>query len=365
MEKIASDDFVLTVENTALLSQASNTKSISCTKKVCFWLLALSSNLGTCGTYYRSAIDFPQHMKWQDSIDRFHSPTDIEFFVAILIGSASLFISNQHSLPVRIKHFFIPDSQSEKLSRSKYLALSNDIFAVVFKTIVSSSSLWALFSDFNALYCYWGLLAALLTFPGNAFANLANVWEPFQQRTQCCSSKSVAQYVATYCSASYALSQGVLYYNQFDAGFNHAQWLITGRVSGLNNGNKISLFTGAIFFSLVFLYKTKTMYQNKIRRVLQTKRFPLLSENNDQSWAEVSAWERIDTGIVCASAWKSAVMSLVMVGIFKGFNQPATGMAFAALLFFCNVVVSLTLYSHHPKDVLKMKNTDNEKIIKV
>mgnify|MGYP007063421746 CR=1 FL=1 len=360
MKETESEDFPLTIENenTPSESQTPKSRPINCPKMTGFWLLALSSNLGTCVTYYRSAIDFPEHMKWQQSIDQFHSPTDIEFFVAILVGSTSIFISNQRSLPVRIKHFFVPHSEQEQASRLKGLALINDIVAVAFKTLISSTSLLALFSDFRSPYGYLGIVVALLTFPGNAFANLANVWEPFQQQTRCCSSKSTAQRMATICSASYALSQGALYYNQFDAGFDHAHWLIKGRVSGLDNGNKIALFIGAIFFSGIFTYKTKTMYQNKIRRVLQAKkRRLLLPEDHQQHRGEVSTCERIDTGIVCSSTWKSAVMSLVVIGLFKGFNEPASGIAFAALLLLCNIVVNLTLYSHHPKDVLKIKNS--------
>ncbi|AIT63200.1 hypothetical protein [Coxiella burnetii] len=298
---------------------------------------ALTYNAAVLATYWISADRFPEHMKWlENSISQEKGSLKL-VPVGVFIGMESiLFLTNQRTMPKRIEALL---RQEESCIFScyplpeRYKTIEAGISAF-WKAAVSSTSLWALFTDLISLTTLnrsWSIgLGGALTFsllPANFMAQIANFLKNYLQDWR------LPAWFAWYCGIGYGLCNAPLYFNTFNKVLG--PW-VGGNLTELDNLFKKILFSLNTLISFKFAYSTSKIYSKRIQKMIT----PLIEESTP-SHPHLTFSGTID------AVWKTVVTLLSVIRIVNDYHSLTTW-EFVVLIFTLapGVLPQLTFYAN-------------------
>ena len=317
----------------------------------CLHFLTFSYNLNTAALYFCSADNFFEHMGYTD--DRLTSldySWQLPALIAVSICDSILFASNQVVFPKRLEKMFChTEDSSERSSVAAKLRNIGSGTTGVFKAIIMSSSLLALLNSLVGFEIGLGVTLALM--PGNFLAELSILFEPYLDKLTFLKSPTFNRWFSRYCSFSYGVSNGALYFNAIDISPRDIGWLYD-RVIDERNPVGYSVLSLYALASLHFAAMTAYSFNRRIQFVLKDKSEKNVPEGRSLLVQDpIRFRERCSINSVIASSWKTIVTSLSLIALTHVYDISAVGYPLAAILLIGNFVSQETLYARDDEEV--------------
>lgn len=299
--------------------------------------LALSYNLGTGATYGVSFNGFPSHLI-PEKIDRPMSsmqPWELAIpFSVCCLGELILSFTNQRQMPGKIAKMRGDADIDFKLPGSETWVKYETHGGAMFKSLVSTTSFWALLRDFAHLIAgsdsqkdvnWWiigatGLVALVFGWP-NYISQIVNFGEESVKFDL-----GNATIRAILGAGGYAICNGALYFNTFNKVW---QWLVGGNLSELDSLGKQILFWINVVWSTQFTYETYQSYYQLIYNKLRSDSVRAPSSPNGTPLPE--KW-RLSLSGHAAAIWKTIVNSLALFTIGTDLVDGEIGFVFSLIL---------------------------------
>lgn len=333
-----------------------------------FHLITLVYNIDTVALYFNSPDEFFDHTQYNGKSimnGRITQQSGGVFYggIATLIFFCSfLFISNQRAFSSRLENLFEHQIKEPIETEKKCFVTFESIISSTYKSIITSSSLFALTTNFIG---FWpGLAITFLCLPGNFFAQFSVFLEHFVKNSRNTCSNTLIKAAAWLCALSYSLSNAALYFNAWDNGFKHCG-IINNRLTKYDKNWQLALLIIGGAFSFLFIITTQISFSRRIRNMIEApKKSTHINPNDDTQnilgdnnvGTTIYLKEKLNVSACVTAVWKTAVTSLSIIGLLATHHRRSTGLALAALFSVGNYIAQLTLYAPSDNEILEKKN---------